>query len=868
MKRTFGIFGRMSGASGREPVHDYPEDSEEPAASWLRRAAALRRQGDIAGAEAALRNALERDPTRLDAHLELGRLLQQDGRWDEALPLFSRALMLIDPRLRAAARALDRLTGDAASRADRARDDRDWPEAARNYRLALDKDPENAGLWVQYGHSVKEQGNYIEAEVAYRRAIALAPAVADTHLQLGGLLLLRGRHTQAVESLRHAVRLDPELEPARRALDAALGYSEAAGAPTTGLPPYSPAERYGPAFAEASRKTGGGADIIWFGVVDWHYRMQRPQQLAMGLADNGARVFYISLAFESADEKGRFRILESPHPGVFVTRLRLSGDAGESVFRGLSGSALDEVQLALDDLVAVMGICAPVAMVEQPGWYGAACGIAGATVVYDCLDLATGFGNAPGWLAETESALLADADLVIAASQPLADLVAPRRASVVIRNAAEFEHFAAAFSDRAAGERPVIGYFGALADWFEYGWIADCAAARPDWDFRLIGRPEGSGVSRLAGLPNVRLLGERPYSELPAQLAGFDVAAIPFKLTELTRCTNPVKLYEYMAAGKAVVASPLPEISEATDLAYIADDAASFGERIAQALAEDSPTLRTQRRDWAREHTWANRARDLAAAIDMTAPPVSIVLHVDGNRQGAAACLSSIRTWSDYPKLEILVIDGGSADQTLGRGDPRVRVLTPPREAGYAAAVNIGLRAAAGDYVVLLGEDAVVTRGWLWDLIRPLRLDPGIGLCGPLTNAGDNAQLVPVPYRSLDEMRDWAPRLVRSRLRRIAETDRLSFFCIAIRRRLVEIVGALDEAYQLGFFAAEDYCRRAREANYRLAIAEDVFVHHDGAHSFARLGERDPEQMRQEQAIFEQRWVQWHAPAGDESPRT
>src|SRR5204863_3704431 len=104
--------------------------------------------------------------------------------------------------------------------------------------------------------------------------------------------------------------------------------------------------------------------------------------------------------------------------------------------------------------------------------------------------------------------------------------------------------------------------------------------------------------------------------ELPRYLKEFDVALIPFKLLDLIKCTNPVKLYEYMAAGKPVVAAPMPEVIEATDLVYIAEDARSFEERIAQALVEDSPPLRTRRQDWAQQHTWTARGRELAEAIE------------------------------------------------------------------------------------------------------------------------------------------------------------------------------------------------------------------------------------------------------------
>ena len=192
--------------------------------------------------------------------------------------------------------------------------------------------------------------------------------------------------------------------------------------------PLTPADRYGEWFTDAIRKRGHGYDVIWLGVIDWHFRIQRPQHLATHLADLGHRVFYLSILFEAADEKGRFRIIESPHQGVFEIRARLHVNPAETIYQGLSAPAVTELQLVLDELVAVLDVHAPIVVVEHPAWHPVACAVPGATVIYDCLDLATGFSNVAKPIADLEEALIADADLVITASRPLADLLASQRA--------------------------------------------------------------------------------------------------------------------------------------------------------------------------------------------------------------------------------------------------------------------------------------------------------------------------------------------------------------------------------------------------------------------------------------------------------
>jgi glycosyltransferase involved in cell wall biosynthesis/Flp pilus assembly protein TadD len=93
--------------------------------------------------------------------------------------------------------------------ADRARDLRDWEVAARYYRAALDLNPANTPIWVQYGHALKEQGLLEPAEEAYRQSLALDEAISDTHLQLGHVLKLQGRPYEAAEAYLTAYRLDP-----------------------------------------------------------------------------------------------------------------------------------------------------------------------------------------------------------------------------------------------------------------------------------------------------------------------------------------------------------------------------------------------------------------------------------------------------------------------------------------------------------------------------------------------------------------------------------------------------------------------------------------------------------------------------------
>jgi glycosyltransferase involved in cell wall biosynthesis len=165
------------------------------------------------------------------------------------------------------------------------------------------------------------------------------------------------------------------------------------------------------------------------------------------------------------------------------------------------------------------------------------------------------------------------------------------------------------------GEPPVIGYYGALEDWFDADLVADVAERNPGWRFVLVGRVVSVDASRLKRLPNVSMPGEQPYALLPGWLHGFDVAIVPFKRTPLTEATNPVKAYEMLAAGKPIVSVPIPEMVALGSLVRLASTPEEFETAIADALRPESADAIEARRAFAREHTWGRRFEALAPAV-------------------------------------------------------------------------------------------------------------------------------------------------------------------------------------------------------------------------------------------------------------
>jgi glycosyltransferase involved in cell wall biosynthesis len=198
-------------------------------------------------------------------------------------------------------------------------------------------------------------------------------------------------------------------------------------------------------------------------------------------------------------------------------------------------------------------------------------------VVYYCVDEYAAFSDAGPEVRFRERDLLKKSDLVFVCSDYLRDGKLKFNLDThLVTHGVDFEHFsrAAEESTRVAEEirglpRPILGFHGLLADWVDLEIVGEVARQRPAWSLVLIGKVE-TDLSPIQNLPNVHLLGHRPYELLPEYLRGFDIAVLPFVCNELTFNSNPLKLREYLAAGLPVVAAPLPEVTKFNDLVSLA----------------------------------------------------------------------------------------------------------------------------------------------------------------------------------------------------------------------------------------------------------------------------------------------------------
>jgi GT2 family glycosyltransferase len=241
---------------------------------------------------------------------------------------------------------------------------------------------------------------------------------------------------------------------------------------------------------------------------------------------------------------------------------------------------------------------------------------------------------------------------------------------------------------------------------------------------------------------------------------------------------------------------------------------------------------------------------------------VSAVMLTCGQWEYTRRCVESLQDDLDAG-MELVIVDNASIDGTPERlrslleSRRRLRIVESPINLGFAAGSNLGTTLTGGDLLLYINNDVVVPRGWLGRLVAHLDASPETGLVGPRSNSIAGQQLLkPVPYdtESLDNYEPFASRLAGERAGSATEVGRIIGFCMLVRRQVVNRIGGFDPGFEVGNFEDDDFCLRARLAGFRIAQAEDVFVHHFGGRTFAGLGLDRNASVLENWEIFKRKW--------------
>lgn len=333
-------------------------------------------------------------------------------------------------------------------------------------------------------------------------------------------------------------------------------------------------------------KTGPGRiDLLCLSHLRWDFVFQRPQHLLTRALDS-MRVLFWEEPVWTEEEQPRLDTIVSSE-GVIVLRPYIPHGFDEALtLRGL-----------LDGMLLEQRVSDPIV------WYYTPCAIvfsdhvARRMTVYDCMDELSAFAGADPTLPAQERALMRRADVVFTGGHSLYEAKAQHHSRVhAFPSGVETEHFGPARSglpdplDQAGIPYPRAGFYGVIDERLDTGLLGAVADLRPGIQFVLIGPTAKLDEADLPRRPNIHYLGIRIYSELPAYVANWQVALMPFAITAATRYISPTKTPEYLAAGLPVVSTPITDVIRQYGRlpgVAIAHDPATFAAAIDRALRLD-----------------------------------------------------------------------------------------------------------------------------------------------------------------------------------------------------------------------------------------------------------------------------------------
>ncbi|MDV6375478.1 glycosyltransferase family 1 protein [Deinococcus arenicola] len=356
---------------------------------------------------------------------------------------------------------------------------------------------------------------------------------------------------------------------------------------------------------------------------------QRPQHL-MTRAARERVVYYVEepLFGEHADHLERRR----DHSGVMVCTPHI--ESGHSAAESQARTAR-----LLEGLLASEGIADYDLWVYTPMELPITAGLKPRVTIYDCMDELANFKGAPPELRQREAQLFDRAGVVFTGGQRLYEAKSERHPNVhSFPSSVEVQHFAQARgglgdpADQAALPHPRLGFYGVIDERFDVALIAEVARRRPQWQVVLIGPVVKIDPADLPQAPNIHYLGMKGYGELPAYLAHWDVALLPFARNASTEFISPTKTPEYLAAGVPVVSTGIRDVIRPygdMHMARIADGADAFESACEAVLAEAGTAAAQDRQaradaylsDLSWDHTWEGMAQLIEAAAPAKARP-------------------------------------------------------------------------------------------------------------------------------------------------------------------------------------------------------------------------------------------------------
>lgn len=327
-----------------------------------------------------------------------------------------------------------------------------------------------------------------------------------------------------------------------------------------------------------------GHDLLCLSHLRWDFVYQRPQHLLSRCARSN-RTFFIE---EPIFDEGPISLdISRRECGVWVIVPHMPHGLSPEEIDAAQGRLLDHVmeQYRINDYI--LWYYTPMAV-------GFTNHLTPVATVYDCMDELSAFAGAPPALREREQELFQRADLVFTGGQSLYEAKRHQHPNVhAFPSSIDVAHFAQARNqqddpeDQASIPHPRVGFFGVIDERMDLALLEGIADARPDWHMVIIGPVVKIDPAMLPQRENIHYLGGKSYNDLPAYIAGWDLATLLFARNESTRYISPTKTPEYLAAGKPVVSTSIHDVIRPygeQGLAEIADSVEDFVQASERAM--------------------------------------------------------------------------------------------------------------------------------------------------------------------------------------------------------------------------------------------------------------------------------------------
>lgn len=359
-------------------------------------------------------------------------------------------------------------------------------------------------------------------------------------------------------------------------------------------------------------------DLVCWSHLRWDFVYQRPQHLLTRAAAD-RRVFFFeepvfngSMHLEVRERDAGVKVITPHLPAGLHSDVARQAVLNEMLHRFFSKNRISEY---------VFWYYTPMALEFTRQFSPVA-------TVFDCMDELSAFQGAPQQLLEREKDLLSLADVVFTGGYSLYEAKRHRHPAVyAFPSSIDRAHFNQARTrqedpaDQKEIPHPRLGFFGVIDERFDVQLIDEAAAARPDWQFIMIGPVVKIDPSSLPQRANIHYLGGKDYRELPGYIAGWDVALLPFAQNESTRFISPTKTPEYLAAGKPVVSTPIQDVVRPygeMELVQIASNTDEFVAAIERALSPDATNDNWLRQvdSFLAQTSWDDTWERMSALID------------------------------------------------------------------------------------------------------------------------------------------------------------------------------------------------------------------------------------------------------------